>query len=296
METPHLYLFVTENILTEIHPASISNADEAIFSNNFDYEMLFDGTKRVYFDIGLRLNRVEVVFRSGIEFNGSNMEWIDVFNIEFLLPLTTRAVELCYEAYSEFCYDNNISYPDNFDINSSLTESITKSIIERYVNYRSHDDVDNAYLLQNIGIECKTDTDSVLLIQCTFAILDEILFENKAFNNARNRNTFSDIIALPRYLTIKNNCMLIEVDDIELNFLDTILFLQCLDCALQMLVSDKSDIITLALETKGIDNEMVRSYIKIGTEEFAQFREMLKRSNARITNLEILPDWNSLIQ
>ena len=294
METPTLYLFVNDYVSHETHPAPITSTDEAVISNNFDYEMLFDGTKRVYIDIGLQLNRVEILYRIGIEFNGLEMEWDDVFSTDFIQPFVDNAVDYCYDGYCVYCDENNISRPDEIPLEPSLVASFTESIISRYVNYRSHDDIANAYLLQNVGLECETGSDTVLLMNCSFAILDQILFDSKAFNNAHNRNVFTDIIPLPRYLTIRDNCLLIEYDDVQLNVLDTIWLFQCFDCALQMLVGEKSDIIKEELKTKGFDNKKVRSYIKTGTKQFAALRKMLQSSNARFPNLEKLPDWNSL--
>ncbi|GEM_PF-4058539 len=294
-ETPKIYLFFTDYIRAEIKPISINSDDETQLSSNFDYEMLFDGTKRVYIDIGLNFNRVEIMFRSGFEFDGRELEWSDVFTPEYILPFTAEAIDLCYEAYTEYCSEHGISLSEDIEYDPTLAEEFSQSIIERYLNYRSSDDAKNAYLLSNVGLECESGTDSILVFKCTYTILREILFSNTAFSNSRNRDAFGEVIPLPRYITIKNNCMLIEVEDVLLNFVDTVYFLQCLDCALQMLVGDKSDIVASAIASKGISNEMVQAYIKAGTKQFKQFREMLQSSNASIANLETLHDWNSLL-
>lgn len=292
METPTLYIFVNDYVSTTTHPEPITNSIEAVLSSNFDYEMLFDGTKRVYFDAGIRMNCVEILYRFAVEFNGTNMEWTDVFSAEFLEPLVDETMQNCCQGYYDYCDKNNISC-DYLDIAPSQIESFTHNIINQYLEYRSQGDLENAYLINNVGLEFESGTDTILLINCSFAILDQILFENKAFDNARNRNTLSDHIPLPRYLTIRNNCLLIEVDDVSLNFLDTIYLMLLFDAALQMLVGDKSDILKAALETKGYNNKKVRLYLKTATKQFAELHKMLDNSGARVSNLENLPDWNS---
>jgi hypothetical protein len=290
------YLFLTDYLWTDIFPTSSFEDEEAVLSSNFDYEMLFDGTKRVYIDIGLKMNQVAIMFRSGIEFDGRENSWTDVFTHDFIFPLVNASVQNCDQAYSGFCEEHNMLYPHNLDINDILLETITNSIIEQYVTYRSISDADHAYLINTIGLECDIDADMLVLFKCTFAILDEILFTNPAFNKAHNREAFSDCVPVQRYATLKHNCLEPEEDVVQLSFYDTIMFFQCLDCALQMLVGDKFDRLLLAVEAKGIDKKMSATFIKAGTEMFAEFRKMLQSSNAHITNIENLPDWNSIIR
>jgi hypothetical protein len=291
-----IYLFHVDYLWTDIFPTSSFEDEEVALSSNFDYEMLFDGTKRVYFDIGLKMNSVAIMYRSGIEFDGRDNSWADVFTHDFIFPLVKLSVQNCYEAYSEFCEEHNMLYPHNLDINDIHLETITNSIIEQYVTYRSISDVENAYLINNIGMECDIDDDMFVAFKCTFAILDEILFTNPAFNKGHNREAFSNCVPIQRYATLKHNCMQPDEEVVQFSFYDTIMFFQCLDCALQMLVGDKSDRLLLAKEGKGIDKNMSTTFIKAGTEMFVVLRKMLQSSNARIINIENLPDWNSIIR
>jgi len=291
-----LYVFFIDYIYTNINTKLFVDDDEVGYSSNFDYEMCFDGTKRIYFDIGLKMETAEITFRTGFEFDGLEYTWKDLFEHDTIFKLTNRAIAHCYQAFTEFCETNAIPFSHNINFDDIVPEAFTKSIIEQYVNYRSLSDVDHAYLLNNVGIDCKTGIDTIVTIKSTFAIIDEILYLNTQFNLSNNRKTFSDIVPLPRYNTIKNNCMYINDVDVQLNYYDTIQFFICLGCALQMLVGDKSDMILQAIGEKGIDTEMIKTYLKVGTEIFAQLREVLRSSKARILNIEHQPDWNSIIQ
>lgn len=290
------YLFHTDYLWTEVFPTTTLEDEEVVLSSNFDYEMLFDGTKRVYIDIGLKTNQLAIMYRSGIEFDGRENSWADVFTHDFIFLLVNASVQNCDQAFSDFCEEQNTLYPHNFDMDDIHLETITNSIIEQYLNYRSVSDVENAYLINNIGLECEIDADMFMAFKCTFTILDEILFTNPAFNKAHNREAFSDFVPIQRYATLKYNCMQPEAEVVQLSFYDTIMFFQCLDCALQMLVGNQFDQLLLAVEAKGIDKNMSTTFLKLGTEMFTEFRNMLQSSNARIINIENTPDWNSIIR
>lgn len=293
METPNLYIHLNDYVSKQTHPAPLSDPDEAVFSCNFDYEILSDGTKRVYIDVGLRMNYVEILYRMSIEFDGNVIDWPDVFSTDIINPLVDNTLVCTTQGYFDYCEENNIPYC-YIEIDAPLIDSFTKNIIDQYVNYRSQDDISNAFLLYSPGLECETGTETILVFQCTFAIIDQLLFDNLAFNNARNRATFSDTIPMPRYLTIRDNCAFIDIQNVDLNFLDTIILIECIDCALQMLVGDKSDIIKDALKDKDINSKKIRSFIKIASKHLALLRESYKSKEIRIINLENLPDWNRL--
>jgi len=279
----------------ETYPKPLFNDDEADYGSNFDYEMLFDGSKRIYLDISLKTNAVAIMFRTGFEFENKQLSWSDIFTPNCIDTLTKQAIQKCNKAFNEFCEYHKIHYPPNLDAYPTIVDIISSGIIEQYIEFRSSDDVDNAYLLNNIGLECEMGTDSYTLFNCTFEIVDELLFFSSIFKNAYNREVFSDYVPLPRYITIRNKYTYLAVEDLSLNILDTILFFQCLGCALQMLVGDKSDLLKSAIKHKAIDEETIKLYLKVGTNIFAQLREMLQSSNARLLDIENQPDWNSII-
>lgn len=292
----NLYIFFDDYIYTNINTIPFIDEGKAKFSSNFDYEMLFDETKRISFDIGIEMDIVEITFRTAFEFDGSEYSWKDLFEQDFIFILAKRSVDNCYDAFIEFCDTNNIPIDHSIEIDQKVYEKITHETIEQYINYRSKSDLQHEYLINNVGLECETGTDTIATIKPTFAVLDEILYLNDQFFRTNNCEAFSDFVPLPRYNTIKINCSIIEIDNIELNFYDTILFFICLDCALQMLIGDKSDILISAIEKKGVDKEMLKTFFKEGTELFKQLQEVLKSTNTRILNFDKQPDWNSILQ
>jgi hypothetical protein len=296
MPDPKLYLYQIETICFETYDEPCTTEHEANITYTFDYEKLFDGTKRVYIDIGLKFQHAALQLRCGTEFDGEGLSWNDVFTHDFLYPIAKASVDTAYQDFAEECEEANNPYKYGLEVNEDIPEQIINNMIEKYRTHRIIDDLNNEYLLNNIGLECETGTDSILIIKTTFIILDELLYLNPLFNRPNNREAFSDVVPLPRYLTLKFNCLAIEYEDVQLSFYFAIFYYLSLDCALQMLVSDKATMIIETLESKSITKEMQHEYIKLGTDLFNQLKESLVDSKARFTNLENLKDWNQVLR
>ncbi len=269
---------------------------EADITSNYDYETRPDGKKWVYIDIGLKLNYASVVYRSGFEFDEKALTWKDIFVPGTVNAMLKTAFEETQKGYIVFCEANKIQIPESCKIPDALLEPFGNTIIEQYTLYRSISDEENAYLINTIVLECETGLETYLIFKYTFDILQEVLFYLPAFNKEHNREVFSDIIPLPRYFTLRHNCKAIEYDDISLSGYDMVMFFQCLDCALQMLIGNKADFLISYLQPQGFDAETQAAYIKSGTNQFNLLNTMLKNSNARITNLENRVDWLSIIR
>lgn len=291
-----VFLYQTTYNWVNTAPATTMAENEVVATSNYDYEVLLDETKRIYLDIGIKTNVLAMEYRTGFEFDGDELPWTNIFTPNFIHPLVDIAIKNSRQAYYDSCEEHDISYPHNIELNEEFTESFTSSIIDQYVNHRRLNDEKNERAINTSGLEIEIGTDMDLLFECTFTIIDEILFTNPAFDRTHNIDVFTDHVYTQRYNTIKHCCLQPETDVIELNLFDTIMFLDSLACALQMLVGDKSDLLEAILESKGIDKEQTKSYIKIGTELFAQFCETLENSQARVMNIENQPDWNRLIR
>lgn len=275
----------------EIFDKPYEQGFEADISSNYDYEIQTDWTKWVYIDIGLKLNLANVVYRSGFEFNEKALAWKDIFVSDTIHSLLKIAFNETQKGYIVFCDANKIQLPVNCTIPETLLKPFTNTIIDQYTLYRSISDEQNAYLINTIVLECETGYETHSLFKNTFDILQEVLFYHPSFNKEHNREFFSDIVPLPHYFTLRYNCKSIEYENISLSGYDMIMFFQCLDCALQMLIGNKADALMSYLEQIGIDTETQAEYIKIGTDQFNLLNEMLSNSNAQITNLENRVDW-----
>jgi hypothetical protein len=264
---------------------------EAEITSGYDYETRPDGKKWVYIDMGLKLNYASVVYRSGFEFNEKALTWKEIFVFDIVSSMLKTALNETQKGYTLFCEVNKIRVPADCKIPGALIEPFTNTIIEQYTLYRSISDKANRYLINTTVLEAESGFETYLLFKYTFDILQEVLFYHPHFNKEHNRAVFSEIIPLPRYFTLRYRCASIEFENISLSGFDMVLFLQCLDCALQMLLGEKADLLISTLEEQGFDAETQAEFIKSGTQQFNLVNKMLKESNARITNLENRVDW-----
>jgi hypothetical protein len=269
---------------------------EADITSNYDYEIRLDGKKWVYIDIGLKLNYASIVYRSGFEFDDKTLTWKDIFVSDTVINLLKTAFAETQKGYVIFCEANKIAIPASCKIPEALLNNFANTILEQYTLYRSISDEQNAYLINTIILEAEPGLETYLMFKYTFDILQEVLFYHVSFNKEHNREVFSDIIPLPRYFTLRNKTKAIEYENVSLSGVDMIMFFQCLDCALQMILGDKADALISYLEKQGFDAETQAAYIQSGTNQFNLLNQMLKDSNARIMNLENRVDWLSIMK
>lgn len=290
------HLIQSYHLWFEIFDKPYEQGINATVDSSFDYETRPDGTMRVYIDIGLKMNYAAVNYRSGFELEGKGLTWKDIFVYDTISSMVSAAFNECNSGYRVFCEVNKLPLPEHYKVFDKLLASVTNSILERYTSYRSISDAENAYLINTIGFVCESEVENMPTFIYTFDILDEVLFYHPNFNKEHNRDVFSEIVPLPLYATLKKNCKAIEFNDISLSVYDMVMFFQCLDCAMQMLLGSKADSLIAVLEERGFDKEMQSAYIKKGTNYFKELRRMLKDSNARIINFENPVDWMSIIK
>lgn len=296
MTKPSFQLNQSHHLWFEIFDKPYEDGHKTTITSNYDYEALPDGTKWVYIDLGITLNYCSNVYRCGFEFNDAALSWKDIFVFDMIKTMLEIAFAETQKGYILFCEVNKLELPARIELPETLLVPFANTIIEQYVLYRSVDDKENAYLLNNIVLEAGYGSNTYSLLIYTFDILHEVLFYHPDFRRENNREIFNDIIPLPRYFTLKYKCKEIERGNVDLNGVDTVYLFQCLDCALQMLVSDKSDSLISVLEPRGFDAEAQAEFISSGTEEFNNLSCMLQESNARILNLEDRVEWMKILK
>ena len=268
-----------------------------LFISSFDYEKRPSDKQRVYIDIGIKLMPIaKIKVRLAFEFKSRGISWEDIFNIEVIRNMVDLTMEQCIITFKENCKESAIELPFEIPFSEDVVLQISNTMIAQYFNIRMPQDIENAYLLSKIGLECKPKIDSVILLKCTFMVLDELFYNNKLFNRQHNLEVFADYVPEPKYFTIKMNCSEIDEHAVKLNYMDTILFYICVDCALQMFVGDKSDLLIAALEKNGLTKEIRKAFLKHGTAFFEQYQTKVLMPGVRIVNLEEKHDWNLLFR
>ena len=268
-----------------------------LFISSFDYEKRPADKWRIYIDIGIKLMPIaKIKVRLAFEFKSKGISWDDIFEIEVIRNMVDLTMQQCIITFKENCKESAIELPFEIPYSEEVVLQISNTLIAQYFDIRMPQDIANAYLLSKTGLECKPEIDSVILLKCTFMVLDELFYNSKQFDRKHNLEVFSDYVPEPKYFTIKMNCGEIDEHRVKLNYLDTILFYICVDCALQMLLGDKSDLLIAALEKNGFTDEIRKAFLKHGTAFFEQYQTKVRMLGVRIVNLEEKHDWNLLFR
>lgn len=272
-----------------------ADANKVTYSTAFDYEKISASQLRVYIDIHIETQQAEMIHRCGFQIKLTNPTWDEIFVTDVVHPLVTAAIDQSCSCYNTLCAENQISAPVlKFD--DQVASNITASFINMYHTYRKPEDIRNDYLINNNGLTWSKGKNTIILLQCTFIILDAFLYDCQGFNTKHNREVFEKILSFPQYLTLKFNCREIENKSVKLSFFNAIFLLQCVDCALKMLLGNKEDVLNPQIEARGMDEEIRTIYIAEGGKFITQMNESFKNSGARVLNLEKFHDWDALFR
>ena len=279
-----------------VHNYDITNTTADI-TCNFDYQRLLTGYWDIYIDIGLREMPIgTMLYRTGFEFPSFMQDCDSIFSHETIAPLVNTALQCSIDEFKEVCIEHEFATPVKLVATDKIIQAFTNKIIEQYWNSRKSDDEANYYMLHNVGLQCDSGNDTIITLMGTFIILDELFYSNPFFNHKHNREVFSSVMSMSKYNTLKYNCAGIENESITLSIFHAIMFYQCLDCALKMLLSSRADELIPFIERKGMNSTIRERYFKLGTAFFNKLHESLEASNARILDLEEMPDWTNLIR
>ena len=269
----------------------------ATFTSNFDYEILPRNTWRIYVDIGIEMiPAASILVRSAFVFNNKGLSWDDLFTMQHIVPIVHKSIWNTILGFKEQCLAFKITMPGDLKEDDEIAFAISKNIIDQYYASRKPAELANNWLLNNPGLECHTNDETMITLKGTFAILDEVLYKNNKFDRAQNLDVFRNIVPEGKYFTLKINCIAIDEHLVRLSLYNSALFYQCLGCALQLLSGDKADLLLPALESNGMTKEVRDIFAVSGTEILHQLRELLESANAHLLNRNEEHDWNKIIE
>jgi len=284
------------------HPELIINnydpEDPGIYvSGNFDNVLLDDGLRHIYIDIDLTMLPFgSILVRSEFEFAQNGEQWDDLFTKEYVYPMVrlafTESASTFYEQY-ELSQNKKANEIQIFD---EVVHVIGNDIIEQYNTNRKPHDLENAEIKKAFGLECIQSTPTFVTIQGTFLIIDELIYNNPLFNRKHNRAALGHYIHESKYNTLKMKCLEITEHPVTLSYYDAIFFYICVECALQMLLGDKGDLMTDSLDAKGMVTEVRGLFIRHGSLLFDKLHQNISKTNASISDLETNRDWDNLFK
>ena len=284
------------------HPEVIKSDYDGInpmmdFCGNFDYESLPADFRHVYIDIEMKMMPMGgIMVRSDFEFESKEFSCDDIFTVGFIHPMVRLSILESITAFEEQCEAFRINLPYKIPLSEEVASSICEEIVDHYIDYRKPHDIVNDYLMSSAGLECRQSNATIVIIKGTFLIIDQLIYTNPQFDRKHNLKALINFVPEQKYITIRMNCMEIVKHPVKLSLYDSILFYTCVDCALQILLSDKSDLLIPTLEANGMTKPVRDAFFRYGTEFFNHLRKTALNADESITNLDEKQDWNKLLR
>jgi hypothetical protein len=282
----------------EIHPDTDPKKVKLCHSISYDYEMLPGNKPRIHFDIGVRVfTAAAISVRTQIESECNEYDWNVYFRkdvIEFWIRIALRN---CTEEFRKQCNARNIKINTSLKPEPELVRDIVNGVYQNYLDFRSKDDITNKKGIESPGLILQPDRiKTIIPIDITFMILQDVFYYNKNFNRKKNLENFDK--AVPEYLyhTVRMKAMKIVSEEVNLSMYYTTYFLICLDCALQLILGEAEQELLTSLQSKGLTLENRDIFIKEGSNILNYFLEALREKNSSVNKLEEKHDWNRLIR
>jgi len=259
----------------------------------FDYEMPAHGQWLAHIDFELDYPAVAGIrVRTSYEVNCIFEHFL---THECLDLLHEKALELTIAGFNDHCQKlDNEFVPLDEGVYSQFLSQFSDQAIKQCMLKKDNDFI---CLSNEFNVFTITRTDiTQLLITATVVIMDEILYNNDAFDLKHNREVFHAIIPSTVYFTTKFKCLKISEGDVNLVMSHNIVFQTCLDCALQLLLERHLDTLLPSITKRGFTDMAQKHFIKSGTQFLEGSRKELQSKGVEITNLSERYDWNSLIK
>lgn len=279
------------------HPDTDPKKIKLCHTINHDYEMLPGNKPRIYFDMGLRVYTLAAIsVRTQIESECNEYDWNFYFQKAVIEPVIRIALRNCTEEFRKQCNARNIRINTSLKPEPELVRDMINAVNQNYLELRVNDDIFNKKIIESPGLILQPDRiKTIIPIEITFMILQDVLYNNKKFNRKKNLENLIKAVPEPMYHTVRMKAMKIVSEEVNLSMYYTSYFLICLDCALQLMLGEAEQELLTSLHSKGLTIENRDIFIKEGSYILDYFREALREKNSRVTNLEIRYDWNRLI-
>ncbi len=241
----------------------------------YDYEYLSPDGFHFYIDIRFRiLELADILVRTSFIFKQTNIDLEEIFTPFTVYDFLRVAFNNTLYLFKERCADSGIETPEDVNKHFRVRKGNASNML-KYIDLRKETDDENKALLSIPLVYLDLGFADNPIIRTTFAVLDEVLFHNANFDTERNRFIFLKLCHYNYYLTLKAKCFRSKLVELELNLLDSVMFLQMLDGVKILLASKKAKIIKDSL-----------SYYNIGPKDLKMFDEFSKEFLAIYDNFD----------
>jgi hypothetical protein len=259
----------------------------------FDYEIVTTGQWLVHIDIDIDfVGKAKSRVRTNYEVKCS---FEHLFTHESLDLLYTKAIELCIAGFND-------RYKKLDDTYTALDADVFSEHIPRFVDeaikrFVARKDNDAMFLGNEFNVISIPKNDFFrFIITATFVIIDEVLYNNTAFDLTHNQEVFHAVIPSAHYYTVRFKCLEISEGDVKLVMSHNIAFHIFVDFAIQMLLDKHLDNLTSGIEARGLDTEQQQKFITFATQFLESSRKFNQEQGIEYGNLDERYDWNAMIK
>ena len=268
------------------------------FKLNFDYETIITTQKSyLYFYIEIEADIATLQTRSVFEYEKKNDSSEHIFDMEYILPSLSLAFKEAREVMIQKC--GHYAEREGFlpEMSADRLEAMAKVIVSEYNDLRKEEDMLNALALNTLLLDCTFDHPYAMVFETACIILDNVLYINPDMNKEHNREVFFSRVPFQKYVNLKHKCYAIGTENISLSLFESVFFFICLDCALQVLMGDKSEEIIRSIEVSDEFGAEYRNlFIKYGSDMLVQMKNAVREGGFILPDLEQDYNWISRIK
>lgn len=292
-----------ENMDTEIDLEMIEDeGPDAVpmmkVGNLFDYATVSDGHWEFYSDISVKLPHLAaVMIRSQYKIYSEDFRWDDFFSVENVKPVLTNAINNALYEFRHICIKNSVALTSEMMAEDPVVpdeaiHKVCEHVVYEYVTHRKIFDTANSEALREIELRCPSTWPVDITLNLTFLVMEQILFNHRGFNRHHNREVFFSIVPEMKFYSLRMKSIQIGQHNVDFTVMDVHYFLICMDCALQMVLGDKADLLLPVLEERGATDEVQKMWFKSATDLVNACRESVEDSIERNEKF----DWSKMIR
>lgn len=281
-------------------PSVLDDADEENYvlswaiANDYETPDFMDWAMHV--DVKLELRPVGIfLYRKSYAFRAREEDFV---NEEFFAAVIADAWKNVYPTFLQHCERHKLeNRVEKLPLSEKTILGRAEDFIQEFHEHVKPNFQQHLSMWLGRGLVLTKGGNTLLKVRMTFAIMDEILYLNPNFDHLNNQEAISaNNLPFIIYFSLKQNCLTIAEGDIELCWLHTFMFYQCLDLALKVLLSDQGDMLQESLLQRNFGEDRQQEFIKFGSGFIDSFKKSLQEDGAEINVVEEPVDWAALIR
>jgi len=190
-----------------------------------------------------------------------DFEWDDLFVPVRLRVLVVNAIQNGLYHFVKHCKANGVTLPAGIlehepEIPPHEIDHLTDHLIDDYFDHRKPFIESNAGAIAMHAITIPPNQNWIITLHLTLLVMEEVLFYNLHFNRRKNREKFFEVVPEPFFYSLRNKCIQLNEQEITFNQVEVHYWMIAQDCALQMAMGDKADVLTPVILSRGFTDEI----------------------------------------